>query len=51
MTVTTPEHRRIATAFGACLKKLRNAAGMTQEALALNADMDRAYPSMLERAN
>lgn len=40
---------RIARAFGQALKQARMQAGLTQLELALEADMDRTYPSLLER--
>ena len=40
---------RIAVAFGRVLKTAREAAGLTQQALAVGARMDRTYPSLLER--
>lgn len=39
----------IKTAFGKRLRELREAKGMTQEALAHEADLDRAYVSRVER--
>jgi transcriptional regulator with XRE-family HTH domain len=40
---------RIAVAFGRVLKTAREAAGLSQEALAVSARVDRTYPSLLER--
>ena len=40
----------IEQAFGGVLRELRTRAGMTQEAVALDAGLDRTYISMLERA-
>ena len=42
-------YRDVAVAFGAVLKTARAGAGLTQEKLAELADMDRTYPSLLER--
>jgi transcriptional regulator with XRE-family HTH domain len=39
----------VALAFGAVLKAARRGASVSQEALAERADIDRTYPSMLER--
>jgi transcriptional regulator with XRE-family HTH domain len=39
----------IRVVFAANLKKHRKAAGLSQEALAHNADIERSYVSMLER--
>ncbi len=41
----TPERR----AFGIVLRELRQAAGFSQEALAMECDLDRTFISMLER--
>lgn len=51
MTVTATERRRVTKAFGACLRRLRDAAGMSQEVLAAEAEaeINRTYPSLLER--
>lgn len=35
--------------FGARLRELRHAAGLSQEALALQADLDRSYVGQVER--
>lgn len=35
--------------FGQVLKELRNEAGLSQEKLALNSDLDRSFISLLER--
>lgn len=40
----TPEE-----AFGVTLRKFRKDAGLSQQALALEADLDRTYISLLER--
>ena len=42
-------YRNVAAAFGAVLKTARVGAGVTQEKLAELADIDRTYPSLLER--
>jgi transcriptional regulator with XRE-family HTH domain len=42
-------HQEAATAFGKVLKRLRDGAGLSQEDLAEKADLDRTYPSLLER--
>lgn len=42
-------YRDVAAAFGAVLKTARAGAGVTQEKLAELADIDRTYPSLLER--
>lgn len=39
----------IATAFGCVLREHRRNAGLSQERLALTADVDRTFVSMLER--
>ncbi|MDT5120670.1 MAG: hypothetical protein QOC96_152 [Acidobacteriota bacterium] len=39
----------ILTEFGARLRELRNSAGLTQEALALNSGIDRSYVGQVER--
>lgn len=39
----------VALAFGMILRRLRTAAGLTQEQLALEADLQRNYVSMMER--
>ena len=39
----------VARAFGQVLRTLRKGAGLTQEQLAEAADLDRTYPSLLER--
>jgi DNA-binding XRE family transcriptional regulator len=44
-----PPRATIARAFGAALRELRNARGLTQEDLATAAGLDRTYPSLLER--
>ncbi len=39
----------IAVAFGRVLRAAREAAGLSQQTLALRAEIDRTYPSLLER--
>lgn len=39
----------IAVAFGHVLRAAREAAGISQQTLALRAEIDRTYPSLLER--
>jgi transcriptional regulator with XRE-family HTH domain len=39
----------IAVAFGHVLRAAREAAGLSQQTLALRAEIDRTYPSLLER--
>lgn len=39
----------VALAFGIVLRRLRTAAGLTQEQLALEAELQRNYVSMMER--
>jgi transcriptional regulator with XRE-family HTH domain len=43
------DRQRVATAFGAILRTARAGAGISQEKLAERADIDRTYPSLLER--
>ena len=43
----TPEH--VASIFGKVLREQRNARGISQEALALSADVDRTFVSQMER--
>ncbi|MFF2287433.1 helix-turn-helix domain-containing protein [Peribacillus butanolivorans] len=40
----------ISEAFGTVLRKYRKLAGLTQEELALQCDLDRTYIGLLERA-
>jgi transcriptional regulator with XRE-family HTH domain len=47
--MTELDQRRVARAFGAVLKSTRTNAGISQEKLAELANIDRTYPSMLER--
>ena len=44
-----PTRRQVARAFGSLLRTARNGAGLSQEKLAERANMDRTYPSLLER--
>ncbi len=39
----------VAEAFGAVLRSARESAGLSQHTLAIRADIDRTYPSLLER--
>jgi transcriptional regulator with XRE-family HTH domain len=41
--------RCVAVAFGAILRDARDASGISQEELAEGAEVDRTYPSLLER--
>jgi transcriptional regulator with XRE-family HTH domain len=43
--------RAVARAFGAVLREVRSARGLTQEDLAAEAEVDRTYPSLLERGH
>src|SRR5262249_17863411 len=48
--VTAPLNRKcVARAFGRVLKECRKARGISQEELASRTDIDRTYPSLLER--
>ena len=51
--MSTPKDRRdreiVAIAWGRILRAAREAAGMSQETLAMRAHLDRTYPSLLER--
>jgi transcriptional regulator with XRE-family HTH domain len=53
MTALRPSELKInqalAVAFGNVLRTAREAAGLTQEKLAIRAKLDRTYPSLLER--
>ena len=42
-------HPTIRVAFGTRLRELRNRAGLTQEKLALRAELDRSYVGQVER--
>src|SRR5580692_11205137 len=43
------KNKNVARAFGRVLRAARLAAGLSQEQLAERADLDRTYPSLLER--
>ena len=43
------EGQQVAAAFGSVLRAVRQEAGVSQEDLAFRADVDRTYPSLLER--
>jgi transcriptional regulator with XRE-family HTH domain len=43
------QRREVARAFGVVLRSARRERGLSQEALAEHADIDRTYPSLLER--
>jgi transcriptional regulator with XRE-family HTH domain len=43
------EQRRVAKVFGVVLRAARRHAGISQEYLAELADIDRTYPSLMER--
>ncbi len=43
------DRRRVAHVFGVILRTARRGAGISQEELAELADVDRTYPSLLER--
>jgi transcriptional regulator with XRE-family HTH domain len=47
--VIPSERRRVGLAFGAALRAARKHKGMTQEQLAEAADLDRTFPTLLER--
>jgi transcriptional regulator with XRE-family HTH domain len=47
--VSPVAYRDVARAFGSVLKTMRAGAGISQEKLAELADIDRTYPSLLER--
>jgi hypothetical protein len=49
MPATGLGHKQVALAFGGVLRIAREGAHSTQEALAERADIDRTYPSLLER--
>lgn len=50
MSIGTRDRRRCyALAFGAVLREHRNRVGITQEELAFRGDLDRTFPSLLER--
>jgi transcriptional regulator with XRE-family HTH domain len=47
--MSEPTRQEVAIAFGTVLRTTRDAAGISQEQLAEAADIDRTYPSLLER--
>jgi transcriptional regulator with XRE-family HTH domain len=49
--MSVPQARRhsVAVAFGEVLRAARKRRGISQEQLGLDADLDRTYPSLLER--
>lgn len=47
--MNAPTRHKVAEAFGIVLRTVRDAAGLSQEQLAEAADVDRTYPSLLER--
>lgn len=47
--MTLPTRRQVGRAFGSLLRTARSGAGLSQEELAERANMDRTYPSLLER--
>jgi transcriptional regulator with XRE-family HTH domain len=47
--MSAQNRRRVAVAFGAILREARDRSGVLQEQLAEGAEMDRTYPSLLER--
>ena len=47
--MSASEQRRVAKAFGIVLRAVRRHVGISQEHLAELADIDRTYPSLLER--
>ena len=49
MSANSSERHRVALAFGAVLKIAREHRGLSQEELGEGADLDRTYPSLLER--
>ena len=48
MTAVLPRNA-VALAFGATIRKMRTARGLSQETLAERGGFDRTYPSLLER--
>jgi transcriptional regulator with XRE-family HTH domain len=48
-TEMSPDTDHIATAFGRVLREQREARGVSQEDLALSADVDRSFVSQMER--
>jgi transcriptional regulator with XRE-family HTH domain len=49
MSADRLHRRRVARAFGAVLRNARNRQGLSQEALSEGANIDRTFPSLLER--
>jgi transcriptional regulator with XRE-family HTH domain len=49
MNVTPLDRHLVAQAFGKVLRAARRQRGLSQEALCEGADLDRTYPSLLER--
>lgn len=49
MNARNSESRAVRIAFGEALRSARMAAGVSQKALAMDANLARAYPSLLER--
>jgi transcriptional regulator with XRE-family HTH domain len=47
--MTTMKSKKVPKAFGKVLRAARQHRGLSQEGLAEIADMDRTYPSLLER--
>lgn len=47
--MSRPTRHQVARAFGSLLRTARNGAGLSQEKLAELANIDRTYPSLLER--
>jgi transcriptional regulator with XRE-family HTH domain len=47
--MSASQQRQVAKAFGAVLKAARRHVGISQEYLAELADIDRTYPSLMER--
>ena len=47
--MNAPTRHQVAETFGIVLRTARDAAGLSQEQLAEAADVDRTYPSLLER--
>ena len=47
--MNAPTRQQVAAAFGGILRTARDAAELSQEQLAEKADIDRTYPSLLER--
>jgi transcriptional regulator with XRE-family HTH domain len=47
--MSAQSRRRVAVAFGGILRDARDGSGLSQEELAEGAEVDRTYPSLLER--